>query len=234
MVVSRYLVISAPGLRGGGRVRREEARLQMRGKRGHAIHSVMSRRARLLAGAAVVGGLALASWGGRASAASSSGLYGSLPSAGTPSKGGTISIGFLTGSTPLTIFPITGDAQSSVYTSFGFQYDFFVPLYNGPVGDTQEIDYAVSLASKPTFSNGNKTVTINMKQGYKWSNGQPVDGNDLVFDIDLMKAAVTENPANLSSYSPGLFPSNVSSISAPSKYTVVIHLTRGFNPGFFL
>jgi peptide/nickel transport system substrate-binding protein len=194
----------------------------------------MSRRARLLAGAAVLGGLALASWGGSASAAASSGLYGSLPSAGTASKGGTISVGFLTGSTPLTIFPITGDAQSSVYTSFGFQYDFFVPLYNGPVGDTQEIDYAVSLASKPTFSNGNKTVTINMKQGYKWSNGQPVDGNDLVFDIDLMKAAVTENPANLSSYSPGLFPSNVASISAPSKYTVVIHLTRGFNPGFFL
>jgi peptide/nickel transport system substrate-binding protein len=194
----------------------------------------MSRRARLLAGAAVLGGLALASWGGSASAAASSGLYGSLPSAGTASKGGTISVGFLTGSTPLTIFPITGDAQSSVYTSFGFQYDFFVPLYNGPVGDTQEIDYAVSLASKPTFSNGNKTVTITMKQGYKWSNGQPVDGNDLVFDIDLMKAAVTENPANLSSYSPGLFPSNVASISAPSKYTVVIHLTRGFNPGFFL
>jgi len=171
---------------------------------------------------------------GSASAAGPKGLFGSLPTTGTPSKGGTLSIGFLTGSTPLTIFPITGDAQASVYTSFGFQYDFFLPLYNGPVGATQKINYAVSLASAPVFSDGNKTVTITMKQGYKWSNGVPVDGNDLVFDIDLMKAAVTENPANLGSYSPGLFPSNVASISAPSKYKVVMHLTRGFNPGFFL
>lgn len=206
----------------------------MRGKRGRAIHSVMSRRARLVASAAVVGGLALASWGGSASAASPSGLFGSLPSAGTPAKGGTISIGFLTGATPLTIFPITGDAQSSVYTSFGFQYDFFVPLYNGPLGATQEIDYAVSLANKPTFSDGNKTVTIQMKQGYKWSNGQPVDGNDLVFDVDLIKAAVNESTSNFSSYTPGLFPANVTSISAPSKYTVVIHLAKALNPDFFL
>ena len=206
----------------------------MRGKRGRGIHSVMSRRGRLLVGAAVVGGLALASWGGSAIASSPSGLFGSLPSAGTPAKGGTISVGFLTGSTPLTIFPITGDAQSSVYTSFGFQYDFFVPLYNGPVGADQEIDYAVSLANKPTFTNGDKTVTIQMKQGYKWSNGVPVDANDLVFFVDLIKAAVKENPANLSSYAPGLFPSNVTSISAPSKYTVVIHLAKSLNPDFFL
>jgi peptide/nickel transport system substrate-binding protein len=168
------------------------------------------------------------------SAATAPSIFGSIPSVGTPSKGGTISIGFLTGSTPLTIFPITGDAQSSVYTSFSFQYDFFVPLYNGPVGDTQEIDYATSIGKKPIFSDGNKTVTIPLNQGYKWANGKPVDANDMVFDIDLMKAAVKENPANLASYSPGLFPSNVASVTAPSKYTVVIHLTRGFNPGFFL
>ncbi|MGD0197707.1 MAG: ABC transporter substrate-binding protein [Solirubrobacteraceae bacterium] len=189
---------------------------------------------RSLVAAVLVGGAALVMTAGSAGAASPPGLLGTLPSAGTPSKGGTITIGFLTGATPLTIFPITGDAQSSVYTTFGFQYDFFVPLYNGPVGATQEIDYATSLGQKPTFSNGDKTVTIKLNQGYKWANGQPVVGNDLVFDIDLMKAAVKENPANLSSYSPGLFPANVASVSAPSKYTVVIHLTRGFNPGYFL
>jgi peptide/nickel transport system substrate-binding protein len=163
-----------------------------------------------------------------------SGLFGSLPTAGTPAKGGTISVGFLTGSTPLTIFPITAATQSSVYTSFSFQYDFFMPLYNGPVGATQEINYPVSLASKPTFSDGNKTITINMKQGYKWSNGKPVDGNDLVFDIDLIRAAVKENASNFSSYTPGLFPGDVTGISAPSKYKVVIHITKALNPNFFL
>ena len=208
--------------------------------RTHAIWRSRSRAARLLAGGAVVAGLAALTWGGsaaassRGSTASVSGLFGSLPTAGTPSKGGTISVGFLTGSTPLTIFPITGDAQASVYTSFSFQYDFFEPLYNGPLGADQEIDYAVSLANKPTFSDGNKTVTIKMKPGYRWSNGQPVDGNDLVFDVDLIKAAVKESAANFSSYTPGLFPANVTSIAATSKYTVVIHLKTALNPDFFL
>ena len=137
----------------------------MRRDRVSALRGTRSRIARLLAGSAVVVGLAVLTWGGSAWA-SVAGLFGSLPSAGTPAKGGTISVGFLTGSTPLTIFPITGATQSSVYTSFGFQYDFFVPLYNGPVGANQEIDYAVSLATKPVFSNGGKTVTVPMKQGY--------------------------------------------------------------------
>jgi peptide/nickel transport system substrate-binding protein len=205
----------------------------MRRDRRSALRGTRSRAARVLAGSAVVVGLAVLTWGGSAWA-SVTGLFGSVPSAGTPAKGGTISVGFLTGSTPLTIFPITGAAQSSVYTSFGFQYDFFVPLYNGPVGANQEIDYAVSLASKPVFSNGGRTVTVNMKQGYKWSNGQPVDGNDLVFDIDLIKAAVKENASNFSSYTPGLFPTDVTSITAPSKYSVVIHLAKALNPNFFL
>jgi peptide/nickel transport system substrate-binding protein len=207
----------------------------MVGSRRVNVGSEAARRVRL-AVCAVSGAVALSLAGGIATsqAAGVSNLFGSLPTAGTPAKGGTLSVGFLTGSTPLTIFPITGDAQSSVYTTFSFQYDFFLPLYNGPVGATQEINYAVSLANKPTFSNGNKTITIDMKQGYKWSNGKPVDANDLVFDVDLMKAAVTENPANLGSYSPGLFPIDVASVTAPSKYTVVINITKALNPGYFL
>jgi peptide/nickel transport system substrate-binding protein len=168
------------------------------------------------------------------SSSSLTGLFGSLPAVGTPAKGGTISVGFLTGETPLTVFPITTDAQASVFTTYAFQYDFWLPLYNGPVGATQEINYAISLANKPSFTNGDKTITIPMKSGFKWSNGQPVDGNDLVFDIDLAEAAVKESPANLSSYAPGLFPANVVSVSAPSKYTVVIHLAKALNPSFFL
>ena len=202
-----------------------------------AANGLMRARRRLLGAAVVAAGVALLSLAGSAGAQSSSsppGLFGSLPTAGTASTGGTISVGFLTGSTPLTIFPITADTDASVYTSFSFQYDFFVPLYNGPEGATQEIDYAVSVGKKPTFSDNNQTVTIPLNTNYKWSNGQPVDANDLVFDIDLIKAAVKENPANFSSYTPGLFPADITRISATSKYTVVIHLSKPLNPNFFL
>ena len=207
----------------------------MAGRWGRVTGAVGTRRARpVLVGGLIAGTVLLMGVGAASASSSPPGLFGSLPAAGTPSKGGTISVGFLTGSTPLTIFPIVGDTNASVYTTFSFQYDFFVPLYNGPNGATQEIDYAVSLGKKPTFSNNNQTVTIPLNTTYKWSNGQPVDANDLVFYIDLIKAAAKENPANLASYSPGLFPADIASVSASSKYTVVIHLTKSLNPNFFL
>ncbi len=164
-----------------------------------------------------------------------SGLYGSLPSTGgTPVKGGVLTYGQTSGATPTYILPITPAADASVFTAYPFQNQMFLPLYNGPQGATPEIDYQVSLAPAPTFSDGGKTVTIHMKTGYKWANGAPVDANDVVFDVDLIKAAVKESPANEEAYTPGLFPDSVTSISAPSKYTVVMHLNKVYNPGFFL
>jgi peptide/nickel transport system substrate-binding protein len=207
-------------------------------RRVNALKGMFRRVARVggagLGALALILGVAGTSTSSASTSGSISGLYGSLPTAGTPTTGGTITFGFLTGLTPLTVFPITTDAQDSVFTTFEFQYNFWVPLYNGPDGQSQEIDYAVSVGKKPTFSDGNKTVTIPLNTNYKWSNGQPVDANDLVFDIDLMEAAVKETPANLSSFAPGLFPSNIKSISASSKYTVVIHLAKALNPAFFL
>jgi peptide/nickel transport system substrate-binding protein len=168
-----------------------------------------------------------------AAAASIPGLYGSLPPVGKPSKGGTITVGQLTGSTPTDIFPMIADANASIYEE-SFLYNLFLPLYNGPNGATPEINYAVSLATAPVFSDGDKTVTIQMKQNFKWSNGQPVDANDLVFAVDVILAGVNESAANWSAFTPGQFPQSLSSIKATGKYTVVMHLKRAFNPSYFL
>ena len=199
---------------------------------------------RLLAAviAAAAAGAALAVSGGAGSAvaagfqahsASVAGLYGSLPPAGTPTNGGTITIGQITGTTPTDIFPIIASANASITTA-GFIDTMVLPLYNGPSGATPEINYAVSLANKPTFSDGDRTVTIPMKTNYKWSDGNPVDANDLIFDIDLVKAAVKENAANWSAFTPGLIPDSIASITATGKYTVVMHLKKAYNPSFFL
>jgi peptide/nickel transport system substrate-binding protein len=170
-----------------------------------------------------------------ASSASSTSLYGALPaSGGTPTTGGTLTVGFTTGATPLYIMPIYPAADASAYGISQFDNEMFPPLYNGPNGKIQEIDPAVSIADLPIYSDGDKTVTIKIKPGYTWTNGAPVDANDVVFDVDLTKAAVKLSAANVAAFSPGLYPSNVRSISATSKYTVVMHLTKGYNPGFFL
>ena len=169
----------------------------------------------------------------RGSSSGSAGLYGSLPRVGTPVKGGTITMGQLTGSTPTYIFPVVATANNSVNTEQLISVSF-LPLYAGPNGATPEIDYGLSLANKPLFSDGDKTVTIPMKTNFRWSNGQPVDANDLIFEIDLIKQAVAESAANWADYTPGLLPDSIASVTASGKYTVVLHLKRAFNPSYFL
>ena len=160
-------------------------------------------------------------------------LYGTLPPAGTPKPGGTVTQGQLTGQTPTYIFPIAPGAQTSTGT-ISFLTELFMPLYAGPSGAEPKVNPGLSAANTPQFSNGDTTVTIPIKPGLKWSNGQPIVANDVVFWFDLLKAAIKESPANWGQYSPGLMPDNVKSISTSGKYNVVMHLTGPFNPGFFL
>jgi peptide/nickel transport system substrate-binding protein len=199
------------------------------------------RRSRLIGIAVVV--LALGGCGGSSGSSSGSavsgtlaqpGLYGKLPPASTPTYGGTISYGQLTGNTPNYIFPVVPSGNASTY-NYSWLQVMWLPLYNNfAYGSSPGIDYAVSLAEKPTFSDGDKTVTIQLKPGYKWSNGQPVDAQDVLFDIALVKAAVGESAANWASYTPGYLPDSLASISASGSDTVVMHLKRAFNPGWFL
>jgi peptide/nickel transport system substrate-binding protein len=159
--------------------------------------------------------------------------YGSLPPAGTPTTGGTISFGQLAGATPSYIFPIVPGANATSYT-FNLIQNLFAPLYSSPTGATPTIDYALSLGRKPTFSDHDRTVTIELKRGFRWSDGTPVDAGDVAFEIDLLKAAVRESAGNWSQYTPGQFPTTVTSVATPSKYELVIKLKRAYNPSYLL
>ncbi len=159
-------------------------------------------------------------------------IYGTLPPAGTPTKGGTITQGQLTGQTPTYIFPIAPGANTSTGT-ISLLSSLFMPLYAGPSGAVPKVDEALSAANTPIFSDGDTVVTIPIKPGLKWANGAPVDANDVVFWFDILQAAIKESPANWGQFSPGLMPQNVKSISTSGKYDVVMHLTGPYNPGFF-
>jgi peptide/nickel transport system substrate-binding protein len=177
-----------------------------------------------------LGGVPLAS----ASSSSIPNLYGSLPPVGGTAKaGGTITFGQINGQQPNWIFPITLAADSSVYNAYEFQNYFFEPLYWGTEGTVPTINSTVGMGEKPVYSNGGKTVTFSLKQGYKWSNGAAVDANDVLFFIDLLKAAVKESAANFGNYTPGFFPDNVVSAKATGKYTVQLDLTKAYNESFF-
>ena len=123
--------------------------------------------------------------------------------------------------------------NATSYT-FNLIQNLFAPLYSSPTGASPTIDDALSLAHRPALSDRDRTVTITLKRGYRWSDGTPVDAADVEFEIDLLKAAVAESPGNWSQYTPGQFPSTVTSVSTPSKYTIVIKLRRAYNPSYLL
>jgi len=76
--------------------------------------------------------------------------------------------------------PDHADTDASVYTSFSFQYDFFVAaLHDGR--PTQEIDYAVS-SQEPTFSDNNQTVHDPAEHQLQW----PTAALDAMTRLDII------------------------------------------------
>ena len=92
----------------------------------------------------------------------------------------------------------------------------------------------MSMADPPVYSNGDKTVTVQLKTSYRWSDGQPVTSKDVLFFIDLLRAAVKESGANWGLYTPHIgLPDQVASASTPNATTLVLNLTKPANPQWF-
>lgn len=67
------------------------------------------------------------------------------------------------------------------------------------------------LATSYAFSNGDKTLTFQLRHGVKWSDGKPFTSADVVFTFDMMKKYPTINTLGVS----------FSTVSAPNPYEVV-------------
>ena len=161
-------------------------------------------------------------------AACSSSASGSQGSAGAVQKGGTATFALPPGAVPNWIFPFIDSAHSSIDNRNQFEYLMFRPLYffgdNGqPVPNS-----SLSLASPPAFSNGNKTVTITMKN-YKWSNGEPVSAAGVAFWLNMMAAEKTQ----WAYYVPGGLPDNLSSWKVTSPTQIVLQLKTAYSPSWF-
>jgi peptide/nickel transport system substrate-binding protein len=100
-------------------------------------------------------------------------------------------------------------------------------LYDGDGGQTA-VNPRESLYKSLTYSDGDKTVTIKLKP-WRWSDGTLVDSRDFTFVYDLLKA----NVPNWIGYTQGLFPDDVKSVRTPNASTIVLNLTRSYNPDFY-
>jgi peptide/nickel transport system substrate-binding protein len=175
---------------------------------------------------AAVAGVAAA--GLIAAGCSSSGTTSSSGPSGTAVTGGTATVALPAGVTYNYIFPFYAVTHASVY-NLQFQYMLYRPLYIfGNNGSSVGINYPLSSADAPVYSNGGKTVTVTMK-GWKWSNGEPVDANSLIFFLNMTEA----EKANWYGYSSGLLPDNLVSYKAIGTNQVQFQLNRAYSTIWF-
>jgi peptide/nickel transport system substrate-binding protein len=164
-----------------------------------------------------------------AACSSSTTTPSSSAAGGTPVKGGTVNIALPAGVTYSWIFPFYSITNASVYNDEQFQWLLYRPLYffGNNTNTDVAINYALSPANQPVFSNGGKTVTVPMK-GWKWSNGEPVDAKSVLFFLNMAWA----EKANWYAYAPGLLPDNVTSATA-SGNTLTMNLNKAYSSIWF-
>lgn len=179
------------------------------------------RRAALLAGATALL-LVTAACGGANGKSNSS-------ATGKPKNGGTVSIAEGANATPNWIWPFSSLANFSVANGPQFQQLMYRPLYwFGGNNNSPTVDYGLSVADAPKYTNGGKTVTIDIKR-WKWSNGEPVNADDVMFWMNMVKAEKT----NWAAYVPKEFPDNVTKVAKTGPQQITLTLDKGYSANWF-
>jgi peptide/nickel transport system substrate-binding protein len=173
---------------------------------------------------------------------SSNGTTSSSPAGSTTTAvpktiqhGGTAYFALAPQVTPNWIFPFASLQFFSVANLTQFQYLMYRPLYwfGPPTSTSPDVDYALSTANAPVWSNGNKTITITMK-GWKFEDGQAIDAQSVIFWLNMLQA----ESGNWAGTAPGAnqWPGNIKSYSAPQGATgdtVAINLDHTYSTTWF-
>ena len=183
----------------------------------------MRRTHRLMATAAA---LALATLVAACSAGTGGTIGSGTAVKGQKVKGGTVTIAEV-GASPNFIFPLVPATNSN-----GYNEDLTLGLwpylvYSGD-GSKSQPNPQENLYSSLTWSAGDTVITIDLK-AWKWSDGAPITSRDFTFVYNLLKW----NYNDWFDYVQGLFPVDVASVATPNQHTVVIHLTRSYNPQYY-
>jgi len=105
------------------------------------------------------------------------------------SASGTVTFAEHAGLRPTYIFPLYNGAESLYANQNYLMPLMWRPLYweGHPQSTSTTIDYAMSLADPPVWSDGGRTATITLKH-YMWSDGVPLSTRDIEFWLNLLRA----------------------------------------------
>jgi peptide/nickel transport system substrate-binding protein len=144
--------------------------------------------------------------------------------AANSTAGGTATFAEQSQAPPNYIFPFMSLAFFSVYNINQFQYLMYRPLYWFGEGTTPNLNLSLSLADKPVYSNNGTTITINLKD-YKWSNGETVTAQDVMFWMNMLHS----EKANWAAYATNSIPDNVQNVVIDSPTQLTFTLTGPYN-----
>lgn len=182
-------------------------------------------------------GRAIAAWaaGALACALAAAGCAAAAsPNTGNvPTSGGTVNYALPANEKPNYIFPFTPSLYFTVVNTDNLQYMLYRPLYWFGDRGLPYLNPQLSLAEPPSYHK--QTVTIRMKHGYQWSNGEPVTAQNVVFWMNMMKAVVKQSTSsvNWGGYVPGYFPDNVTNIRARGSYEVRMTIIGPYSKQWF-
>ncbi|WP_176930226.1 peptide ABC transporter substrate-binding protein [Actinacidiphila guanduensis] len=183
-------------------------------------------QARSVAVAAVLALAATACTGGGGSHRSISDGQSATASHGPVKRGGTVTVAEVS-ARPDFVFPLAPATNENGY-NVNLTEGLWPFLVVAGDGAQAQVNKDRSLFSSLDWANGDKQVTIHLKP-WNWSDGKPVTSRDFTFVYNLLKA----NYKNWNAHLQGLFPEDVAKVATPDAHTVVLDLTRSYNPDFY-
>ena len=182
------------------------------------------RRPLIAVSAGFVAAVAIAACGSSTPAA------GAAAAKGTPIKGGVASYALPVDDDFTWILPLENQANYESYDS-NVESGMWNPLYFAGAPGKTGINYPRSIGRKPVFSDGNRTVTVTLNRGWRWSDGLPVTTADVRFFFELEAAAV--KAGKYAPYVAGEMPADIVNVSYPGPYKFVLHLKRPYSAQWF-
>ena len=148
---------------------------------------------------------------------------------GTAITGGTVTVAEPPAVTPNWIWPMASLAYFSVENISNLQQPMYRPLYwFGGDNDQPTLDAGLSAAKPATYADNGRSVTISLKP-WKWSNGEAVNADDVIFWMNMVKA----EKANWAGYTPGAFPDNVTKVTKVDAQTVKLSLDAKYSDNWY-
>ncbi len=166
---------------------------------------------------------------GLAACAGGSTAHGPAAS-GKPRQGGTASYAMPVGNDFSWILPLENQANFEPWDE-AVENEMWRPLYYPGQPGRTGIDYGISLAYPPSYSNHDSTVTIRMRKNFKWSDGSPVTNADVRFFFELEAAGARSG--RYAPYVAGDMPDDIKSVTYSGKYEITMHLKHSYNPIWF-